>query len=385
MDFRVGSKFKLKKRIGCGSFGEVYSGENIITKEEVAIKLESIKTKPSQLRIEAEMYKLLEGVTGFPSLKWYGVEGNFNVMVIDLLSKSLEDIFSQQCGHMFSLKTVLMIADQMIERIQFLHSIGMIHRDIKPDNFMVGMGKNHNIIHLIDFGLSKRYIDPLTSSHIPYKDGKNLTGTARYSSINAHLGIEQSRRDDMESIGYVLIYLLKGRLPWQGISGETHKKKYDLIKEKKIETPINVLCQGIPREFSTYLNEVRKLEFDERPYYAGYRKLFRDLFIREGYTYDYQYDWVDTQRVSLSSSTLPFIMADSEPAEKDIPYQNGKSIPPIYARCRLRKPSAASPISPLKLQSKRLSQKIRARNSPLWINTPCVKTVSSIQHQVGYL
>lgn len=384
MDLRVGNKFKLKKRIGSGSFGEVYSGENVITKEEVAIKLESIKTKPHQLKIEADLYKKLEGVTGFPSLKWYGVEGDYNVMVIDLLSKSLEDVFAQRCGHVFSLKTVLMIADQMIERIQYLHSIGRIHRDIKPDNFMVGNGKNQNVIYLIDFGLSKRYIDPSTSSHIAYKEGKSLTGTARYSSINTHLGIEQSRRDDMESIGYVLIYLLKGKLPWQGITGDTHKKKYDLIKEKKIGTPVDVLCQGIPSEFSTYINEVRKLGFEERPDYSAYRKLFRDLLIHEGYTYDYQYDWVDNQRVSLSSPALPFIMVDSAPVERDLAYQNGKSTPPVYARCRLRRPSAASPISPIKLQSKRLTQKIKVRNSPLWLNTPCVKTVSSLQH-VNYL
>jgi serine/threonine protein kinase len=115
------------------------------------------------------------------------------------------------------MKTVLMIADQLIQRIEYMHSKSYIHRDIKPENFLLGLGKKSNIIYIIDFGLSKKYRDTKTLQHIPYRENKNLTGTARYASINAHLGIEQSRRDDLEAVGYVLIYLAKGFLPWQGI------------------------------------------------------------------------------------------------------------------------------------------------------------------------
>mmetsp|Transcript_27303 Transcript_27303/g.20438 ORF Transcript_27303/g.20438 Transcript_27303/m.20438 type:complete len:135 (+) Transcript_27303:419-823(+) len=134
-------------------------------------------------------------------------------MVIDLLGPSLEDLF-KFCGGRFSLKTVLMIAHQILGTIARLHAKNFVHRDIKPENFLMGLGRKSHIVHLIDFGLAKRYRDGKTHQHIPYKENKNLTGTARYASVNAHLGIEQSRRDDLESIGYILVYFANGSLPW---------------------------------------------------------------------------------------------------------------------------------------------------------------------------
>jgi len=172
-----------------------------------------------------------------------------------------------------------------------VHSKGFIHRDIKPDNFLMGLGKRGNQVYVIDFGLAKNYRDPKTHQHIPYKEQKNLTGTARYASINAHLGIEQSRRDDLESLGYVLLYFLRGSLPWQGLKAPTKKLKYEKISEKKIGTPVEQVCKGCPAEFAQYLNYCRAIHFEDKPDYAYLRKLFRDLFVKEGYKYDAMFDW----------------------------------------------------------------------------------------------
>jgi serine/threonine protein kinase len=230
-------------------------------------------------------------IVGIPNVHWSGNEGDFNVMVMDLLGPSLEDLFSFS-KRKFTLKTVLLIADQTIQRIEYIHSKSLMHRDIKPDNFLVGIGKKQTLIYAIDFGLAKRFRDPKTGDHIPYKDGKSLTGTARYASVNTHLGIEQSRRDDLEALGFVLMYFNRGSLPWQGLRAKTKKEKYDLIKEKKVTTSVESLCKGYPQEFADYLEYCHKLKFEEKPDYAQLRKLFKDLFIRKGYEYDYLYDWL---------------------------------------------------------------------------------------------
>eukprot|EP00002_Diphylleia_rotans_P021173 TRINITY_DN4122_c0_g1_i7.p1 TRINITY_DN4122_c0_g1~~TRINITY_DN4122_c0_g1_i7.p1 ORF type:complete len:394 (-),score=91.32 TRINITY_DN4122_c0_g1_i7:217-1398(-) len=303
LELRVAGKYKLIRKIGSGSFGEIYLGVNVTNGEEVAVKLESAQTKHPQLFYEAKLYKALSGGAGIPSLKYYGTEGDYNMMVIDILGPSLEDLFNF-CGRKFSLKTVLMLADQMIARIEYMHSKGYLHRDIKPDNFLIGLGRRESQVYVIDYGLAKRFKDPKTGQHIPYKENKSLTGTARYASVNTHLGIEQGRRDDLESLGYVFMYFNRGSLPWQGLQATNKKQKYDKISEKKATTPVEVLCQGFPVEFALYLEYCKGLKFEEKPDYGYVRKLLRDAFLREGYQYDFQFDWIvmKGQRESTQSS-----------------------------------------------------------------------------------
>ncbi|KAL5203151.1 hypothetical protein ABZP36_014103 [Zizania latifolia] len=320
MEPRIGNKFRVGRKLGSGSFGEIYLGTNVQTNEEVAIKLENVKTKHPQLLYESKLYRILQGGTGIPNVKWFGVEGDYNVLVMDLLGPSLEDLFSF-CNRKLSLKTVLMLADQMINRVEFFHSKSFLHRDIKPDNFLMGLGKRANQVYVIDFGLAKKYRDTSTHQHIPYRENKNLTGTARYASVNTHLGIEQSRRDDMESLGYVLMYFLRGRLfnvissnfllhiygsiihtvltygfvaaslPWQGLKAGNKKQKYEKISERKIATSTEALCRGYPTEFASYFHYCRSLRFEDAPDYQYLKRLFRDLFIREGFQFDYVFDW----------------------------------------------------------------------------------------------
>lgn len=290
MDLRVGRKFRIGRKIGSGSFGDIYHGTNLISGEEVAIKLESIRSRHPQLDYESRVYKYLSGGVGIPFIRWFGREGEYNAMVIDLLGPSLEDLFNY-CHRKFTFKTVIMLALQMICRIQYIHGRSFIHRDIKPDNFLMGVGRRGSTVHVIDFGLSKKYRDFNTHRHIPYRENKSLTGTARYASVNTHLGIEQSRRDDLESLGYVLIYFCKGSLPWQGLKATTKKQKYDRILEKKLCTSVETLCGGLPQEFAEFMLYCRNLKFDERPDYLYLARLFKDLSIKLEYHNDHLFDW----------------------------------------------------------------------------------------------
>lgn len=281
--------YSVYNKLGSGSFGDIYLAKTS-TGEEVAIKVESVRARHPQLIYEANVYRILQGGIGVPKIHWSGVYQNLNILVIDLLGPSLEDLFNY-CNRRFSLKTVLMLAHQILLRIEFLHSRYFLHRDIKPDNFLMGLGKKANHVHIIDFGLAKKYYDSKTLRHRPYSENRSMVGTARYASVNAHKGIEQSRRDDMESIGYVLMYFLRGSLPWQGLKGDTREQKYSKILKKKITTPISVLCEGFPEEFKTYFHYCRSLQFEDKIDYTYLRKLFRDLFIREGHSWDYNFDW----------------------------------------------------------------------------------------------
>eukprot|EP00123_Amoebidium_parasiticum_P002133 comp13369_c0_seq1/m.8838 comp13369_c0_seq1/g.8838 ORF comp13369_c0_seq1/g.8838 comp13369_c0_seq1/m.8838 type:complete len:415 (-) comp13369_c0_seq1:19-1263(-) len=305
VDQLIGNKrYRVASKIGAGSFGDIHIGYDVQTGCDVAIKVEPKNSQHPQLLYEAKVCRALVGDKkgcGIPCVQWSGTEGEYNLMVMDLLGPSLEELF-QSCNAQFTLKTVLLLADQMISRVEYIHDHNYLHRDIKPDNFLMGRqcGNDKHIVHMIDFGLSKRYRDSATQQHIQYRENKSLVGTARYASINTHRGIEQSRRDDLESLGYVLLYFLRGSLPWQGLKASNRKQKYERISEKKMATPLKSLCSDQPNEFELYLSYVRGMRFDFCPDYDYCRNLFTTLFKRCGFVRDYEYDWSPHARGNIN-------------------------------------------------------------------------------------
>mmetsp|Transcript_84659 Transcript_84659/g.202923 ORF Transcript_84659/g.202923 Transcript_84659/m.202923 type:complete len:411 (+) Transcript_84659:80-1312(+) len=287
----VGGVFRVGRKLGSGSFGRIYQAINAQNGQEVAVKVEGNDGSHPMLLYEAKLLKHLEGGQGFSSVYFSGREGGFNVMVMDLLGPSLEDVFSS-FQRKFSMKTVLMLGEQMINRIEYLHSKDFIHRDLKPDNFLIGSGSKFNLVYLIDFGLAKRYRDS-NNQHIPWSQRKSLTGTARYASVNAHKASEQSRRDDMEALGYILVYFSLGVLPWQGLQAGTKEQKYKRIMEIKEGLSVEKLCKGSSSALASYVSYCKSLDFEDRPDYAYLRRLFKDFLANEGLQNDGVFDWSD--------------------------------------------------------------------------------------------
>ena len=279
----------VNRQLGKGGFGQIYLGRNIKENTPIAIKVEDSSNR-SHLHLEYEILKDIQGGIGIPRIFKYRQGQKHNYLIMELLGKSIEKLFSdnEKC---FTYKTIFQIGYQMIERIQYVHYKGYIHRDIKPGNFVIGRGEKNKIIYIIDFGLSKKYIDLETNKHIPYKEGKGLTGTARYVSLFTHYGIEQARRDDIESIAYNLIYFAKAKLPWQGVKTKNKKEKHKKIMESKLANTPGILCMGLPDEFEKLLKYSRKLEFEEEPDYKGIKTMFKNYIINNGDTMNMEFEW----------------------------------------------------------------------------------------------
>jgi casein kinase 1 epsilon len=277
----IDGKYKILKKIGEGSFGKIFTGINNNTKEEVAIKIEQ-DSNSSVLKNEARMYTALREIDGIPNIRAWGKEGKFNYLVLDHLGKSLEEIKNNSSGKL-CLKAVLIMGLQMITRLEAIHGYGIIHRDIKPDNFLIG-NDNKNVLYLIDFGLSKTYIKK--GKHVAIERNRNITGTARYVSINVHKGILPSRRDDMESIGYILLYLLNGDLPWQGLQVKKQEKN-KLIGDIKSNIKLwELYSDTIPGEIILFIEYCKALQYDEEPDYQYLKNILNNLFLHKGFKYD---------------------------------------------------------------------------------------------------
>ena len=270
-------KLYFDKKLGHGSFGEIYKGEEISTHKKIAIKCEIVEqNRMSLLKSEIEILKYLKGIKGVPKIYHFLYTKKYNFMIFELLGKNIDDIFNI-CHKKFSLETILSLGLQMINRIESIHSVHIIHRDIKPENFLIGREKRISTIYLCDFGLAKRFRNQKTGNHIPYANNKRFTGTPSFASVYTHLGCEQSRRDDLESLAYILIYLGTGTLPWKGIKTKSKLEKYSKILTKKMNTNSEELLNGLPNEFMDFLQNVRDLQFEQKPNYDNLRGILRKM------------------------------------------------------------------------------------------------------------
>ena len=330
--FIINGNYNLIKLLGYGTFGEIILAYDNNSRQLRAIKFEIMNAKNAQLKHEYMIYeqlniieekkksnkkekelyqgtmdaetinkitmnyvdKLNNKAIGIPKVYYFDkIEMRFNYMVMDFLGPSLGDLF-QLMQKKFSLQTVCMCGMQMMCRLEYIHEKGYIHRDIKPENFVTGINDDSNTIYIIDFGLSQRYKDKKTGVHTPYRENRQMIGTVRYASINTQIGIEQSRRDDVEAVGYVLVYLALGRLPWQRAGKEKGKGHLAKVLEKKLITPPEILCKKLPKQFAFIFQYIRKLKYEERPDYNMMKCLFADLVLSQmnlTKTSTFSFDW----------------------------------------------------------------------------------------------
>jgi serine/threonine protein kinase len=282
--------YELDQIIGRGRFGRVYKGTHTDTGEFVAVKLED-RRQESKLLEEAETIKnIRKTCKGVPEIYRIGNSNKWNYMIMSYLGPNLEELFIY-CKRQFSLKTTVLLSLQIFNIIKGIHESGIIHRDIKPDNFVIGFGESHNKIFLIDFGLSISFIDKCTMQHKRYEHKHQFTGSFRYSSINNHKGIQQSRRDDLESISYMMLYFYKGKLPWQNIPAKDKRDKLKKTYEKKRNTPLDELCSGCPKEFREIVKYCRNLGYKEKPDYSFIKYMLTKVKRRNKIRNDGKFDW----------------------------------------------------------------------------------------------
>ena len=281
-------KYLVIKKIDEGSFGSIYLSQNIQTKEKVAIKIENRKTENPLLEREAYILFYLRG-PGLPEIKTFGKTKDLFILIQNLLGPSLANLLDKH-SIVFTIKDICMLSIQMIERLEYIHLKNYIHRDIKPHNFLMGID-DPDILYLIDFGLSKKYRSK-KGKHIKFSINNNITGTPRYCSINGLRGAEQSRRDDLESLFYVIIYFFRGNLPWQNLKIKSRQERFNRINYLKKNISYKILCKNLPQELYNFGTYIKRLKFEEDPDYNFLRNCFDSILKKINEKNDNKFSWL---------------------------------------------------------------------------------------------
>lgn len=277
------------EKIGGGSFGEVWLATDYQNKL-YAVKVEENTKQKSKLELEFNIYRTLfkNGFNqGLPCIYDFVKAPMHNFLVMQLLGVSLDALFVK-LNKKFNLGTVLKLGFVITTLLERMHNAKFVHRDIKPNNFLIGYGEERDTLYIMDFGLSKQYVND-EGVHLRMRTDHSLIGTARYAGINIHHGIEPSRRDDLESVGYMLVYFAKGILPWQGLGKVKGKTQFEVIGEKKMSVTTKQLCRGLPQCFAKYIDYCRKLEYQEKPDYKYLRSLFVDCSTKKNIKMVYEW------------------------------------------------------------------------------------------------
>ena len=286
------NKYKIKKLIAKSPFSLLYEGINIKNNEPVAMKFEKKTNEFNYLESEAFILFNLKGF-GIQKVITYGKNICYNILIEELLGLSIKDLWKVKMSKKELLKNICMIGLQIIDRLQYIHSKDIIHKDIKPNNFLIGR-KDPKNIYLIDFGFSQKYRSTRTGKHIQLRKAKIICGSLDYLSINGNKGFTLSRRDDLESLAYVIISLALNSLPWSKIIFTKENKTKAIIETYRMKNSITAekLCEGLPNEFAEFLNYTKKLDFEQEPNYEYLKNLLTSVLLKNQQINDYLFFWI---------------------------------------------------------------------------------------------